>query len=267
MKKFNAYYYLLFILLIMGAFASMAQNSYGLQIIGGVAFAFGLLFLIDLIYQLRKKGEKDIYVVAEVACLFVLSVIFAFRVFYIYFYFVEILFVTAGFILVLIYARRMIMRFRQMQFKNNLLALLLFVFHLSVILFLLSLVLVPFAEKTGEVTGMIAFVLLLVFALSALIKKNFLVDGEKTSALKTVARFKDYSIIIISVFVLFSLYIGLNKVGVVPAVYSDEFPQAYYKLVNAATSREEKPVDGVYKFEEFKKRYDVYLEHMKDNSK
>ncbi len=42
MKSYNTLYYLLTVLLIMGAFASMAQNSYGMQIISVVCIAFGL---------------------------------------------------------------------------------------------------------------------------------------------------------------------------------------------------------------------------------
>ena len=96
MKKYNTIYYLLFILLIMGAFASMAQNSYGLKIMGGVAFVFGLLFLIEFISVLSEKGKKDIYRLIEPACLLTLSIIFALRVFYIHFPFVEWLFAEIG---------------------------------------------------------------------------------------------------------------------------------------------------------------------------
>ncbi|MBA2746636.1 MAG: hypothetical protein H0U44_10455, partial [Flavisolibacter sp.] len=58
MKKFNTIYYLLFILLVMGAFASMAQNSYGLKIMGGVAFVFALVFLLEFISVLRTKDKR-----------------------------------------------------------------------------------------------------------------------------------------------------------------------------------------------------------------
>ena len=47
MKNYNPIYYFLFILLVTGAFASMAQNSYGIKMMGGVAFAFGLVFLVE----------------------------------------------------------------------------------------------------------------------------------------------------------------------------------------------------------------------------
>ena len=263
MKKFNPIYYLLFILLIMGAFASMAQNSYGLKIMGGVTFVFGLLFFIEFISVLQEKRNKDIYRLIEPVCLLLLSVIFAFRVFYIYFSFVELLFATAGAVLALIYTGKMILRFRNMKPKNSMLAMLILVFHLSIILFLVSLVIVPFAQKISEITGIIAFVLLLIFMIAGLIKKDLLVDGQNISVIRMVTHFKDHSIIIVSLFLLFSLYVGFNKAGLIPAIYSDEFPQAYFKLVDDAAKRNEKSVDGKYKYENFKEQYDLFLKHNK----
>ncbi len=259
MKKYNSIFYLLFILLIMGTFASMAQNSYGLKIMGGVAFVFASLFLIEFISVLREKGKKDIYRLIEPACLLILSVIFALRVFYIYFSFVELLFAAAGAVLVLIYTGKMILRFRNMKPMNNMLALLIVLFHLSIILFLVSLVIVPFSQKISELTGIIAFILLLIFIVIALFKKELLVGGEIVSPFKMVTHFKDHSIIIVSLFLLFSLYVGFNKVGLIPGIYSDEFPQAYYKLVDEAASKKEKPVEGKYKYEKFKEQYDQFL--------
>jgi hypothetical protein len=247
----------------MGAFASMAQNSYGLKIMGAVAFVFGLLFLIEFISALQEKGKKDIYRLIEPACLLILSVIFALRVFYIYFSFVELLFVTAGAVLVLIYTRKMILRYRNMKPKNNMLALLILIFHLSIILFLVSLLIVPFSQKISEITGVIAFILLLIFIITGLFKKDLLVAGEIVSPLKMVTHFKDHSIIIVSLFLLFSLYVGFSKAGLIPGIYSDEFPQAYYKLVDDVASKNEKPADGKYKYEKFKEQYDQFLKHNK----
>ena len=86
-----------------------------------------------------------------------------------------------------------------------------------------------------------------------------MVDGENISAFKKVTQFKDHSVIIASLFLLFSLYVGLNRIGVLPVIYSDEFPQAYYKLIDDASSKKEKPVDGVYKHELFKEKYDEFI--------
>src|SRR5574339_608334 len=144
MKKYNPLYYLLFILLVMGAFASMAQNSYGLKIIGGVAFAFGFLFLVQMINIIRRKEKQDTMAIAELSGLFLLSVILGLRVFYIHFPFVEWLFTAAGILLILVFLRKMIIRFREIQPKNSTLAFLLLIFHLSLVLFIGSLVMTPF---------------------------------------------------------------------------------------------------------------------------
>lgn len=261
MKKYNTIFYLLFILLIMGAFASMAQNSYGLKIMGGVAFVSALVFIVEFISVLRKMDNRDVYTLAEPACLFILSIVFGLRIFYIHFSYIELLFGAAGVILVLIYLRKMMIRFRHYRQKNNFLALLVLFFHLSIILFLVSLTLVPFAPKTSEVTGAVALILLVGFIVAAFIKNDLLVEGEKISAFKMVRNLKDHSVIIVSLFLLFSLYLGFNRIGILPGIYSDEFPRAYFELVDKAATKKEKPVDGKYKYEEFMKKYQQFLEH------
>lgn len=263
MKKFNAIYLLLFILLVMGAFASMAQNSYGLKIMGGVAFVFGLVFIVEFISILRKDDKKDVFTLLEPVCLFILSFIFGLRIFYVHFPYVEFLFGAAGVLLMLLYLRKMILRFRHLQPKSSFLAILMLIFHLSIIFFLISIALVPFAPKMTEVTGAGALVLLLGFIVAGFLRWNLMVDGEKVSPFSMVRHFKDYSIIIVSLFLLFSLYLGMNRVGLLPGIYSDEFPRSYYELVNRAALKKEKPVDGRYKHEDFKEKYDQFLRHVK----
>lgn len=264
MKKYNTIFYLLFILLVMGTFASMAQNSYGLKIMGGVAFVFGLVFIAEFISGLSKKNEeKNVSTLIEPACLFLISVIFGFRVFYIHFPYIELLFGAAAILLALVYLMKMILRFRHFKNKNNFLAMLVIVFHLSIILFLGSLAMLPFAPKIAEVTGVVALILLLGFIAAGFFRKDLLVDGENVSAFKMLRRFKGHSVIIVSLFLLFSLYVGFNRIGVLPDIYSDEFPRAYFELVDKATSKKENPVDGKYKYEEFMEKYQQFLKHNK----
>ncbi len=261
MKKFNTIYYLLFILLVMGAFASMAQNSYGLTIMGGVAFVFSILFLIQLYFEVKMKGRKDVLVIAELIGLIILSAILGLRVFYIHFLYVEILFSAAGFLLVLVYLRKMLRHFRLYHKKNNLLATIFLFFHVSIIVFLISLVIVPFMPKVAEVAGIGAMILLIVFLLFSWNKRDIMFDGSNVSPFKLVTRLKDHSIIIVCLFLLYSLYFSLNTIGMLPAIYSDELPRAYYQLVENASLRKEKAANGKYKFEEFKEKYDQFLKH------
>jgi len=261
MKKFNPIYYLLFILLVMGTFASMAQNSYGLKIMGGVAFAFGFIFLLEFISALQKKEKKDGYELAELSAMIIFSAIFGCRVFNIHFPYVEFLFAAAGAWLVFFYIRKLFIRFHRLVFRNRRVAILGVIFHLSIILFLISLILVPFASQKAEWVGMAAFVLLLAFIIGAFIKRDDLVDGNNVTTMQMVTGYRDHSIVLASLFLLFSLFAAFNKTGLVPGIYSDEFPRAYFDLVNKATTGKEKSVDGKYKYEEFMKQYDQFMKH------
>ncbi len=267
MKNYNPIYYFLFILLVTGAFASMAQNSYGIKMMGGVAFAFGLVFLIEFFSAIISKDKKDGYALIEMACLSLLSIIFGCRVFYIHFPFIEMLFATTIILLLLLYLRKMIQLFRDMQSKNKLLAFFLAFYYLSLLLFLISLLLFQSRANISTIAGAGAFVLLIGFILAGFLKKDLLVEGDKVSAFSLVKHFKDHSIVILSLFLLLSLYAGLNKIGVIPDIYSDQFPQAYYKLVQEAASGKEKPVNGKYKYEIFRDKYDRFLQHNKINKK
>ena len=150
MKNYNVIYYLLFILLVMGAFASMAQNSYGLKIMGGVACVFGVVFLIEFINSLHSPVNNDRYTPLESLCLSLLSFIFACRIFYIHFPYVELLFAAASILLIVLYARKMIIRYNEILPQNRLLAYMTVIFHVSIILFLFSLVMIAFAPKIAD---------------------------------------------------------------------------------------------------------------------
>jgi hypothetical protein len=263
MKGYNTLYYLLFVLLIMGAFASMAQNSYGLKILGGVAIAFAVLFLIQFIASLTEKRKKDGYSPIESGCLFILALIFALRVFYINFSYVELIFGLTTLILILLYFRKMMNNFSFLKPKNNFLSVLIVVFYLAIILYFISLGSITFLPKLSETAGIFAFAFLTGFLLAGLINRNFLIQGEKISAFKFVSRLKDNSILIIALFLLFTFYRGFTITKILPKVYSDEFPQTYFELVNKAESGKENLVNGKYKYQEFKEKYDEFIEQSK----
>jgi hypothetical protein len=87
-----------------------------------------------------------------------------------------------------------------------------------------------------------------------------MLDGEKVSGFTFVGRFKDRSVIVLSLFLLFTFYMGLTKVDVLPPMYSDEFPKSYFQLVNQAEKGLEKRADNKLKHEDFKEKYDRFVE-------
>ena len=207
----------------------------------------------------KKRGIHLFFL--ELAGLIVMSVIFGLRVFYIHFPFIELIFCAAGLLLAFIYLRKLIVRYQHFRLKNVYMARLVLVFHLSILLFLASLALLPFYPKAAEMIGAVALVLLLGFFIAGALKQDLLVDGNKLSAFAMVRHLRDHSIIIVSLLLLFSFYFLFNKVGFLPGIYSDEFPRAYFKLVDDASSKKEKPVDGRYRHEEFMDKYKQFLKN------
>lgn len=259
MRKYIAYYYLLFVLLIFGAFASMAQNDYGIKILGWVSIIFGILFLMQLVTLLTGEKKTSSLDIVELVSLILLASILAMRIFYIHFQFVEILFAVAGFTLIGVYFLKLFITWATLNSKNRILAILVALFHLSIIFYTISMTIVPFKPALAEPAGGLGFALLIAFAFTAFIKKGVMVDGEKISAFRFVYRFKDRSVVLLALFLIFTAYMGLTKIGVLPKMYSDEFPQAYFELVNRAESGIEKPVNGKYRHEEFMKRYNEFV--------
>lgn len=260
MSRYNPYYYLLFVLLIFGAFASMAQNDYGIKILGGAAFVFGLLFLLQLLGELRSKHKTDVVAVAELFGLTVIAIILSMRVFYIRFPFVEIVFGFAGLVLLAAYSLRLFRTWRNLQTKSRAMAILLVMFHGSILCYVASMTFVPFIPALAEPLGGAGLLLLLLFLVGGWLKREMLVEGEKLSVFNFVSRVPDRSIVLVALFLLFTAYMGLTKIDFIPKMYSDEFPQAYFELVNQAETGKEKPVDGKFKHEEFKERYDRFVE-------
>jgi len=267
MKKNNPIYFLLFILLVTGAFASMAQNSYGLKIMGWVAFLFGAVFLAEFIQVLGRPGKKDGFGLAELAAMFVFAGVFGCRVFNIYFPFIEWVFAAAGAFLLFFYIRKSFIRYKRLVDRNRRLARLGLLFHWSICFFLLTLILSPFFAQLAEWTGLAGFVLLLLFIIGSLLKKNDLVEGNKVTALQMVTGYRDHSVVLVLLFLLFSLFAALNKAGLLPGIYSDEYPRAYYELVNKAASGKEKPVNGKHQHELFMEQYQLLLKHMNAGNK
>lgn len=256
--KSNLPYYFLFVLLILGAFASMAQNGYGITILGSVAILFSITFFVRTLAALKIE-KKDWVTLIESLSLATLSMIMALRVFYIHFAFVEILFGLAGLALIAIYLRKAQHAYSTIKPRNFRMAWLTATLLLSITLYTLSMVSVAFFPLASEPAGGAAFGLLILFAIGAITTKEILYEGEKVSVFQFVARFKDLTLVLISLFFLFTLYMGLTKFDWLPRMYSDEFPQSYFELVKQAETGKEKPKNGIYRHQEFKEMYNRFV--------
>jgi hypothetical protein len=260
MKSYNTLYYLLTMLLVMGALASMAQNSYGMLIISGVCIAFGLIFFIQFIQRAGEKNSMHKRQALEFLVLFLLSVVIALKTFQIYIPVVEWIFSLSGLVLAGIYLSALIRHVRDYSVKSKTLAWLIGVAYAGIILFCLAMILINLSAQGSWYAGALALLAVAAFVIIALTKKEFLIDGEKIRVFNLIAGFRDRFYLLVSLFVLFSLYLGLTTSGILPRLYSSNYPQAYYELVNQAETGQEKRVDGKYRYEEFKTMYDRFVE-------
>lgn len=260
MRKYVTIYYLLCVVLILGAFAAMAQNGYGLVLLGVVAGAFAIVFLTQLVTYLDKNRQKrDYLILLEHVSLILISAILSLRIFYIRFMFVEEIFILSGLLLALVFLIRLVRNYQALVLKNKIMAWTISLFQVSIILYAVSMALAPLYPPLSEPAGILAFLALIMFTISGIINKDLIVDGEKQSVFNFVNRFRDHSIILIAVFLIFTGYMGLTKFGVVPRMYTDEYPQAYFQLVNKADAGLEDSVNGKYKHEDFKEMYDRFV--------
>jgi hypothetical protein len=235
----------------------MAQNSYGMLIISGVSMAFGLIFFIRFIRQAGTKEKREAF---EFFILFLLSAIITLRTLQIYIPFVEWIFALSGLALAGIYFSALIRHARDYMMKNKTLAWLIGIGYTAIVLFCLAMILMNVKVQAAGYAGILALLFIASFLFIALVKKGFLVEGEKISVFRVIAGFHDRFYLLSSLFILFSLYLALTTNGVLPKLYSNKFPQAYYELVNQAETGKEKPVDGKFRYEEFKKMYDQFVQ-------
>lgn len=254
MKQYITYYYLLFMLLIMGAFASMAQNDYGNIILGLVAAAFAALFGRQTVAAFSAKTSASGEAL-ELLSLALLAGILSMRVFYLHFPQVEVIYGLAGALLAAVQVRRLLSLWTLYAAKNKSLAYLVAAFRLSIILYIFSMMVVPFMAKLAEPLGEAAFALLLAFLVGGYIKRNLIINGEEQSAFRVVVQWKDHSLVLMVLFFLFTGYMGLTKTGLIPSMYSNDLPQAYFELMKENDRTNSKATAS-----EFKKEYDRFVE-------
>jgi hypothetical protein len=139
------------------------------------------------------------------------------------------------------------------------LGLLIAVFYLSVIMFIIFIITAMYSPMISRIAGILGFVLLVIFLVTAIVKGEFLIDGDNVSAFKWIIGAKDSSGLLISLFSVAAVYFALNSAGILPPLYVDELPQAYYKLVKEANSSNEPKAAGATRHDQFKQQYDKFV--------
>gem|GEM_PF-6082583 len=99
------------------------------------------------------------------------------------------------------------------------------------------------------------------------VRKKQLINGEIIKASDYLRKNIGHSIILMTGFLLISIYSGLHLVGLFPSLYTNKIPQTYIELINRAETGQETPENGTYRHEKYKKAYDEFLKEFAKTEK
>lgn len=231
MKKNLALYYLLILVLVMGAFAAMALNSYGVPLMSYVALAFGLLFLYELIGVSDQKTLHPLYKIVhsvELISLALLSLLYFLRGINFEIPFTLVASVLLLMLLLCVNVYYFLITWRQVKATPVKLKVGLLFYFASLLLLLMG----NFLPNTfTNFITVMAVVCLVAFFVFGWWKGRVIVNGEEVSAWHKVLRFKNKTGIQLILLTLFAVYSLLSSYNVLPPLYVGSLPNGYAKVV------------------------------------
>ena len=256
MKRNIVLYYFLMLLLVMGAFAAMALNSYGTILISYVAAAFAIVFLFELIFILPRESEMSMSYKVSLS-LELLTLIGLCTFYFLKGISIEIPHsLTSRLILITIlfgvnvyhFVRAFVYTSHAPWKVKGSIAM----YFVALLLFIIS---TNLPSQISWITIPSGFICLLVFIVFGWWKGRVILNGEETSAWKKAIQFRNKSGIQLVFFTLAVSYFVLSAIRVLPPLYIGSLPNGYTKVVqqwehdNTQTNPEE-----------FERAYEKFLE-------
>jgi len=230
MNRYLSLYFLLGFLIIMGAFASMAQNTYGMTLLGVVAAIFAILFISQWVRRTKKKGVTADARTVELASLAVMSILISLKIFQLSFLASRWLMLIAGLALILVYGRSLLKFIQEGSDLPVLYKAFKIIYYLTLIVFIVSFAISDVAYRLSNSLMLVALVMAIICVVMALMNKRFLVNGTEETDWSWMLARRDRSALLMVLFTFMSLYMVLASSGILPPLYSDEFPPAFYTM-------------------------------------
>ncbi len=260
MKRYNLIYYFLLLAIVMGTFASMAQNSYGMNLMGLACFGFFLVFGHELFFRVRRydhltRTERNSLSV-ELAALCLLSLLFAFRALLIDVPFGWAIIVYALTILALVHVVAIAGLFRNGSASVGIL-----LYRFALLCFVSTFLAGLFFSSLAAVLAIAGFGAAFAFLFIVYRSRGVVTDGENNLLWKKATVGK--SGITLIGFGLIFLWFGLRQAGIFPPLYSGDVPPAYVELIRRAEAGEDKrTVRKQYQL--FDEEYAKFIQRHKD---
>ena len=138
----------------------------------------------------------------------------------------------------------------------------------AVILFFFSMSLTFINERISVILGAVSFSFILGFwTLFVLKGPATILKEERVLIIPEIFKFNTLSPVIFTMIILMSVYVGLNKMNMIPDIYTGELPVRYMDLEQKVIKGELKPVYGVFKHDIYWEEYQKFLIYIRDREK
>ena len=268
-RQFITLVYVFFLVIVVGVFAAIALNEYGVKLIAIGCFGFSLIYLIKsyTIYSVEKPRLPKSLLVQEYAVMALVMVLFGLRALRIRFPMVEGVFILSVLFMAYLYVRYLLILWKKYR-SNNALYISVNFLYLSIIVFFLSMSLTFYSQGITVILGAFSFVLSLSFIAWYLWSgRDILFKEERVNILKEVFQYINLSPIILTMIFLISTYMGLYQINIIPPIYTGEIPVRYEDLLEKSLSGETEMIDGQPKHEVYWEEYQKFLSQMKEREK
>ena len=260
MRNYLMAYYGLFLLFVMGAFASMALNSYGVVLMSYAALGFGLSFLYELIFWLpRQEGITSsgrLMLVAELVMLELLCVLYFLEGVNVIVPGLALLRMLSLVVLLFISVYHLIYSYLRRNKTAIGLKVGIALYYLTLSLFLFAGLMPSYLSYPVVI---LAFMVLALFILYNRWRSKIIVEGEETTVLATLMKFRNKSGLQLVALVLISAYSTLAYFQWLPPLYSGALPNGYRNVVRQWETRQQNPDRRVTDPEAFEKAYREFI--------
>ncbi|MEP6734903.1 MAG: hypothetical protein ABJA70_05260 [Chryseolinea sp.] len=256
MRRYTAIYYFLFVLLIMGAFASMAQNSYGLTICGIACAGFVIAFVVEMfsptLLNSDNIGPVSRYV--ELSSVTLIAFIFMLRNFSVDSSFSNNILNLILLVLLWMTIYYAIAQSRLPIFQNAAIAWPLACYYAAIVVLVFAILASSALPILGNILATVGILLTVIFVTLSLVIKNKSTTEGPTSVWQYVGALGNKSAVLMIAAILLSGFNLLTNTGVLPPLYRDKYPEGFQVLV------EQGALEGnAQRAEEFETRYDQFV--------
>jgi hypothetical protein len=250
-------------LVLLGLFATMAQNTYGLTLMGISCFGLALLYFAELSWKVTEDfsslEKKDIIGLSELLVLSLLLLLFGFRVFYINIPYSDLIFITLCGLLIVVYSLISARIIKTTKNENPDLARTATFFYSSILIFLLSLGTRIINQSLSAVVGALGLIISVPFLIPLLRRTQYEYSARTITIFQFIVSSRNKAGMLFLFFTLSAFYMGLSYFRIIPGIENAEKPGTYIELINQAETGKEKPVNGKYQHEIYKESMDKFL--------